>query len=545
MRPVRSTRVLIGVMFATLGMGGVQARLQAQVLPMRPDSLRLDLPQTAPGQQAQETGRAPGESRAVLLEQSVSRTGYALGPGDVLTLALFGFQNQVFNMQVTPEGTIVIPTVGVVSIDGLTLEEAEIVVRRRVRRFYTDAEISLSLIAVRSFKVYLLGDVEARGMRSATAVARVSELVPMTDSAGIVRRNVVVRRAGGDSIRVDLARFLQMGDMDSNPFLHEGDVVYVPPVDQTVSITGRVSFPGTYAFRPGETLASMLQLANGGGELPADAADSLRIRRFRDRRESDILVLAVSDAVGATGRNMTLQPFDAVYVPRYSRYKSSMEVRVQGEVERPGVYPIESDVTSVGDLVSMAGGLTERASLADAVLRRRAATATEQTASLESVPPELLSPQERRVLQVTRRADDTNVVLDVRDLISGGQSPSEVTLRDGDVLTVPELREQVVVVGAVFQPGILPYQAGMAIEDYVALAGGYTRRADRGSVVVLKGKLGNQLDRRDVRFLEPGDRIVVPFEEHVTFIDRVREVGTVVSTVSSVILTIVALDRIW
>lgn len=492
------------------------------------------------------SGYNPWQGNGPLLDRPISRTEYVLGPGDVLTLAILGYSNQVVPVAVTPEGTVVVPNVGVVRVGGLNIEQAERLIARTTRRFYEDADVSVSLASVRAFKIFVVGAVDEPGVRNATAVTRVSEVVPPVNDNGVARRNVQVRRVGGDTLHVDLVPFLQTGDLTQNPTLRDGDVIQVPRVDETVVVNGALTYAGAYEFRQGETLADLLRMANGGGEFPSNAADTVWLMRFTTDPQGEIQSMPRQDAAGAVGRGILLQAGDAVFVPRRSHFRQHRTARVGGEVQRPGVYPIRPGETTVRDLIEMAGGFTPEASLVDAVLRRQPVVQPRDSLRLlENVPPELLTRDEQRVLQVTSRASDRNVVIDFMQLFADGGSAYDIPLQDGDELFVPERRDEVVVLGAVVQPGILNYQAGLPIEHFIQMAGGYSRRADKNDMVVIKAKLGSRLHPDDVTFIEPGDRIIVPFKEPMTFLERVQTTQGVVSTISGLILTIVGLERLW
>jgi polysaccharide export outer membrane protein len=506
-------------------------------------------PDTVDG--AAEASAAPASSLLApgprtILEGPISRTEYLLGPGDVLTLALVGFRSQVLTGEVAPEGTIVIPQVGVVRVGGMNLDEAERVIAGRVRRYYADSSVTVTLSALRSFKVFLVGNVPGPGAREATAVTRISEILNPVNRDGIIQRNIIVRRANGTSFTVDLASFLRTGDLTQNPTLREGDVITVPPIERRVTITGRVSFPGAYEFRPGETMAGLLTLANGGGPFPADAGDTVRLQRFTDSATGELHLLARADIMEPGAPARLVEPFDAFFIPRLSHFKETLTATISGEVRRPGEYPIQPGVTTIGELVAMAGGLTEDASLLNAELRREPpGAAGGGDSQLETIPPGMLSRDELRIRQVTGRADAGMVVMDLRDIAAGGESAADVRLRDGDRLLVPPRRNEVVVIGAVMNPGMVPFEPGQPIDHYVGLTGGYSRRADRGDVSVLRGPRGHRLTRSDVVAVAAGDQIVVPFEEPKTFLERVQTVDGIVGTVSGFILAVVALDRLW
>jgi polysaccharide biosynthesis/export protein len=495
-----------------------------------------------------------------LLEGEISRTDYLLGPGDILTLSIFGYRSDTYSLSVAPEGTVVIPAAGVVRVGRMNLEQAQQAVARQVRRFNREAEVNLSLAAVRSFKVFLVGDVENPGAREATPVTRVSELfalrhntqtprpqTTMRDPEGIIHRNVTVRRTNGTVIHADLARFLNLGELEHNPLLREGDVVTIPRVDRTVTVQGQVAYPGEYEYRPTDTLAELLRIVNGGDSFRADAADTLRLMRFsQDDPRGSVIAIALTEASDGVGRQLRIEPFDAIFVPRVGRYRQYTTAVIDGEVVRPGTYPIQPEVTTIRDLVDMAGGFTPEASLIDAVLTREPVIRPrDDVRRLENVPPEFLTRDQLRIAQVTGRADDRTVVVDFRRLFEQDADLYDVPLQSGDRIHVPPHRSQVTVLGAVGRPGIVSYQPGLSVDDFVAVAGGYNRRADRNSVVVLRAASGSQLDRREVETLDPGDQIIVPFREPVTAMQRMQQVGGIVNTVAGVVIAIYTITRIW
>jgi protein involved in polysaccharide export with SLBB domain len=481
----------------------------------------------------------------LVLTAPVSRAEYRVGPGDVLILSLTGNVNRVHELPVTPDGAVVVPDLGLLRVQELNLDQAQARVRDLVARNYQGVSVALALLRARSFKVFVVGDVPDAGFRIANPATRVSEFVPAEAAAGVARRNVVVRRAAGDSVLADLARFRQMGELAANPALLEGDVVMVPAVNETVSIHGRVHFPGAYEHRPGETLAEFLEVVNGPGGFPANAADTLRLTRFVGAQQREFHAFSRAEAVGAVGRGFALRPGDALYVVTVAHFRRTRTATISGEVLRPGTYPIRPDTTTVRDLVAMAGGFTGEASLVEATLRRSADSAqvVAETA-LERVPPELLSDDQRRLLQTRALADPTVVVLDFQQLFAGGEDALDRTLEANDVLSVPRRRTGVTVLGAVAQPGIVQHAPGLSVRDYVRLAGGYSRRADRGEVTVLRARAGVRADARDVSRVEAGDQIVVPFRRPRDPLRTLQTAQAVAGTISGLIFSYLALRAV-
>jgi len=496
-------------------------------------------------QQQQQGQQQPVIVSGAAMDRPVSRTEYRLAPGDVLAASLFGEVSEQHTVPVNPEGAVVVPGIGVARVLGLNLDEAETRVRNLVGRYYRDIEVRLTLVQLRTIKVFLVGNVAERGVRVATPTTRVSEILP-PQGAGVQRRNITLRRANGDSIRPDLVRFLQTGDVRDNPTLLEGDAVVVPVLNETVEVFGEVAFPNRYEFRPGESLTEFLSVANGGGPFPAGAADTIRIARFGQAGTREVLVLSRAEALGARGQGMLMRPFDAIYIPAVANYRLQRTAVVSGQVRYPGTYPIQPDTTTVRDLVAMAGGFTPQASLTSATLRRARNPANTPSREFMATPDSALSREEREIRQISREGLGENyVVVDFERLFASGHDAYNQPLQGGDVLTIPRQRNEVTVLGGVLRPGVVAHTHGASYLQYVALAGGYSRRADRGHVSIIRAGRGNRVDARDAYYPGPGDQIVVPFRERRTFLERVQGVSAVAGTISSAIVTVLALTRIF
>lgn len=532
--------------------------------PNRPAATAGTIPQQQQQQQERrDDPRDAGRPSAPLLDRPVDRREYRLGPGDVVSVAVFGEVELDNTLTVTPEGTLVVPSVGVVRVLGANLDEAQARVRNAVYRLYRDVDVTLSLTQVRSFKVFLVGDVPIPGVVVATSVTRASEVIPVSGArpspAAVPRtlvertiglplhRNILLRRASGDSVLVDLARFTLLGDLSANPTLREGDALVVRTVTESVQVSGPVSFPGAYEFRPGETLAGLLSLTTGGRGLPAYAGDTVRISRvITGGGGRQTVALTAAEALGSVGSAMPLQPFDLIYLQGRSRYATQSAAVAQGELVNPGTYPIRADTTTLRELVALAGGFTARASLLGATLRRAPVQGTRLRTGVDLAPDSALTAVERDVRRLESISnDDANfVVVDFARLLAPGGEAFDVRLQPGDVLHVPERRDDVAVIGAVARPGLVDYTPGLSVDQYVNLAGGYLRRAAWKDASVLRAGTGARLSGREAGRIEPGDRIVIPFRERRTLVERLQTTQVITGIVSGFLLTIITVRQL-
>jgi polysaccharide biosynthesis/export protein len=543
-------RLALGLLLAAAVLGATDVAAQQNQGGRHRDDANAGAPREQPRdspQRAVEPAATPVTVRpAPLLDAPVSRTLYRLGPGDVVDLAIFGERSMLHQLTVTPEGAVVIPSVGVVSVLGLNLDEAQARTRQAVLRYFQNVGIYLTLSQVRQFKVFVVGDVVQAGVQVASAATRVSEILdPLLDPERRAQpRNVLVRRANGDTVRVDLHRFHLLGDLEANPTLREGDAIVVPVADRMVRVFGRVAFPGNYEYRAGETLTELLTLANGGNGFPSDAADSIRVSRAVGLNGQRVVTLTQGAAEGTAGRDLVLEPFDAIYVPWIADYMEQPMVTLKGQVRFPGDYPIRADTTTVRELIQLAGGFTDDASLATASLRREGQGLSERMLrQLQSVPPELLSSSERRVMQAGSQGDETRVVIDFQRLFAEGDDAHNQVLRRGDTLEIPRHRDDVIVVGAVLRPGSVQWLPGQKMEDFVRLSGGYSRQADRSGAMVVKPNSGGRIPVRDVRSFEAGDMIIVPYRENRNYLQMLQTTSTVVTTLAGLVLTFLAISR--
>jgi protein involved in polysaccharide export with SLBB domain len=164
---------------------------------------------------------------------------------------------------------------------------------------------------------------------------------------------------------------------------------------------------------------------------------------------------------------------------------------------------------------------------------------------MNMVSDSALTPEERQVRAITRAdSGQAFVVIDFEQLFLNGADAFNQKLQDGDQLTIPRRRNEVTVLGAVLRPGIVEYRQGLSYEEYVRMAGGYSRSADRGGVAIVRAGLGNQVQARDVWYPQAGDQVVVPFAPRRSLLERLRTINTFVTAVASTVLTVVFIARL-
>lgn len=490
------------------------------------------------------------------LEGVIDEREYIVGPGDVFSFVVPGVTVFPLQLAVSPEGTLAIPNGGVFVVHGKTLKE----VKDQVRSSFTAARPSPNLLNPRAFVITVLGVVDRPGSYVASAAMRADKALALagaTPSADRSKdmfstRRIVLRRSGEQDRTVDLDRFYAFHRNDDNPFLREGDLVIVPPraLDQTsVSIYGGVNAPGQYEFREGDSLVSMIRIAQG--LTPAADPTSVDVLRFaRDGSVSERFVHDISLTLAGLAPDIALENKDRIVVREFHDRRGDFKVVVRGEVRFPGTYPITPDSSWLSEVVARAGGFTESAHLPMAEIERRQTTPQGVPVDLSReallnlrMNDQLITPEERAYYDLEASLRRGTVSTDFVALFERGDRSFDVRLRDGDVIFIPSSTKTVYVYGQVGRPGYVSYKEGADHRYYVGKAGGYGEEADAGKTRVIKGKTREWLDPSDT-VIEPGDFIWVPKDiKYPTayYLNLISQAASFVSVVLSMTVIILQL----
>ncbi|SMO48936.1 protein involved in polysaccharide export, contains SLBB domain of the beta-grasp fold [Balnearium lithotrophicum] len=196
---------------------------------------------------------------------------YVLGPGDELFLYVIGTPpgidlGKVVKLVVDREGRIYIPRIGVFYVWGKTLKETEKIISSSV-----GANIKLTVGKLRTFPVYVSGDVKRPGAVVVTALNTVIDAIMMAGGIkkdGTLRDVIITRRTskGLKRIHIDFYRLLLEGEpVDMR--LKDGDVIFVHSIGKVAGIVGKVKRPAIYELKSNETVSDLIKMA--GGLLPS------------------------------------------------------------------------------------------------------------------------------------------------------------------------------------------------------------------------------------------------------------------------------------
>jgi polysaccharide biosynthesis/export protein len=314
---------------------------------------------------------------------------------------------------------------------------------------------------------------------------------------------------------------------------------------QAVHVDGLVKVPGQYPLEPAMRVSDLVRA--GGGLADAAYGSKAELTRYTvvngDVRQTQLLDVDLAAALrGDPAANVQLAPFDVLSVKEVSGWEKQESVTLKGEVRFPGRYSIRRGET-LRSVLKRAGGLTEFAFPEAAVFTRTELRQREQDQL------DMLSERMQRdlaILAVQATATSTsggggaaaalsigqNLFTQLRSAKAVGRlvinlsaamsaapgSSGDVILRDDDELIVPRFQQEVTVIGEVQTSTSHLFRPGLSRDDYIALSGGMTRRADRGGIYVVHANgsvvanAGNRWFERSNVVIKPGDTIVVPVD---------------------------------
>ena len=449
-------------------------------------------------------------------EGSIDPDEYHVGPGDKLFISISGVREFIYNVSINQEGWIYLPQVGGIDLNNLTMAQARTKLENSINRYYKDVNIFISLVDFRQIRVSLIGDVVKPSNFVLAANSRLMDLFSI--SAGLnetanIRNIKIISKE--DSVEFyDLLSFLRFGNFDSNPLLREGDVVLIDRADETVRITGLVKYPGNYEYVENESVYDLIQLV--GGFLSKAKKDTIEVVRFYDNgsyQESDFHSIEQLKQ-----NNMPLHNKDHIIVREIPEYYIEYFVRIDGFVKYPGFYKIIKDKTTLKEIIQQAGGFLEEASLTEATLTRNIEKEKEdpEFERLKLISPADMTEDEYDYFKARSRERSGRVVVDFEKLFIQNDQNENVILKKGDVITIPEEKNYITMLGQLVNPGNIIYNPTLTVYDYINLAGGFGWRAQEGEVRVIKALSGEWIYADQVEKLNPGDAIWVPEEPPAT-----------------------------
>ena len=388
---------------------------------------------------------------------------YVVGPGDEIHIQLFGAVNQNYLLPVGRNGQINFPQLGPIDVAGQTFSEVRASLESRVTSQLIGTNASVSIGETRSIRVFVLGEAFRPGSYTVSGLSTITNALFV--SGGVTEigslRGIQLKRRGQVVKNLDLYDLLLNGDTSNDARLLPGDVIFIPPVGKTISITGEVRRPAIYELAGESSAREIIALA--GGLTPRADPSMARVERIdeRQRRVTFDVDLSGDAGVGgsafATGDLLRVQPI---------RMTLENSVVLGGHVFRPGALQYRPGMR-ISDVIPSLDELRPHADLNYVLIRRES-------------PPDwrlsVVSADLALALQSPGSADDVPVMARDRIFVFDRESSRDRTIAP----LLEELRLQsridrpmqiVEIGGRVKSPGRYPLEPGMHVSDLIRAGG--------------------------------------------------------------------------
>ena len=383
---------------------------------------------------------------------------YQLAAGDEVIIDVWGNNQATYRETISPEGSINIPNLGPIYLNGLTVKEAEKYLKKELNKIHSGiegenptSEMKLSLGQIRTIQVNIMGEVAVPGTYNISSFSNIFHALYRAGGIGKLGslRSIQLMRNGKKIADVDVYDFILKGKTMDAIRLQEGDVIIVPTYDMLVNVQGNVKRPMFYEMKNGETVKTLIEYA---GNFTSDAyTKNLRITRQNGKEYQVYTIDDIDYSV------FKLMDGDVLNISAMlDRFENKLEIK--GAVYRPGIYQYSGQLNTVKQLVEKAEGVMGDAFLGRAVLHREREDLTKE------------------VIQV-----------DLKNILNG--TKPDIALKRNDQLYIPSIHDlqdvgTLTIFGEVARPGTFPFAENMTLEDLIIQAGGLLESASTVKVDV-------------------------------------------------------------
>jgi polysaccharide export outer membrane protein len=408
---------------------------------------------------------------------------YTLGPGDRLRVDIFNVPEYSGEFSVLADGTINLPVVGAVPIQGQNIQRASSLLTGYFSRYVKRPLVTISLLAPRPVQVAIAGEISRAGSytvpftlenRKFPTISQIIQLAGGTNQTANLRQVQVRRASTGRIVAVNIFDVLQRGNTAQDISLRDGDTIFIPRSENVssadllrvsgsnlanqdtaikVAIVGEVGKPGTYTLRgessptggttPGRvsppTLTEAIKIAGGS----TASADLTRIRVRRNTRTGPGQTVPINLVsllkTGDFSQDIVLQDGDTIVLPTSSgvgdgnssliaasnlgpQSISPVKVVVVGEVNRPGTYTVRGDANTTNNNTQLTGNVT----LPTVTQAIQSAAGIKPTADIRQI----------QLLRTTRNGEQ-KIAINLFKLLQQGDTSQDIILQEGDRIFIP------------------------------------------------------------------------------------------------------------
>lgn len=468
---------------------------------------------------------------------SLDPESYYIGAGDEFFISIVDNPSVSFTGTLNQEGYLYIAKLGLERLGKITLSEAQKHISQFVQtKLRKSSEIYVSLSKAKTATISVNGAIANAGTYKIPGTFRILDAIRAANKNEIPSLNNCdfrkVTCTNKDSTKIiDLFIYLLKNNLNGNPYIYPGDNITLEYAQQKIYLNcpSREVVSGMVPIKANEKLSDFLSF------FIFDKSVDTSIVLLKTTLPSD--GRAIKTIPWNETNTIVLQDRDVITLPQKKNYNPLDLILINGEISRPGTYPIIKDSTSFSDLLTMAGGPTQFASVDRAVIARRSkiydvinlntqstTSSTSQLSAMSPIRPEMYagfskmnSTQDYSIIQIKKYG-------------------ASVKLRPNDEIIIPRKDIFVYISGNVRRPGACKFETGMPLSFYINECGGLTGKADKGNIFGVR-YYGNTSQMTDLSEISEGDIIVVPDSQQAKFLSTILlPVITAAATIASLFL---------
>lgn len=459
---------------------------------------------------------------------------YLINVGDIINIKLWGAFDFNASIPVDSQGNIFLPKVGTVNLVGVRNDKLSSILQERIKKVYKKSVyVYADLGNYQPVSVFITGSVNRPGLYeglSSDSIIQFLDKARGIDSLYGSYRRIKILRENRVVKEVDLYNFLLDGQLDMFQF-QMGDVINVEHIKNYVEINGDVKRPYRFEMKKSTVLLKeILKVA-----LPNPTATNFTITKWNEDNEQSVNIYSIKgngDFVVHSGEVVEFLP---------DHNPQTIELKITGEhlglhkvilpkgATLADLYKIikPSPLSDMNSFQLFRKSIAnDQKALLDAQLNDLEAK-TLTTGSMSTDEAIIRKQEAQLVLNFIKRA--RNVKLKGKVVINKDTNLSNIVLEDQDEIYIPKKSHMVIVQGEVMLPGAQSYVEGMSYDDYIESCGGYSFRADKSNILIIK-KSGKVLTYDDTSLfsssykVEAGDSILVMGKVDSKYLQIVKDI---------------------
>ncbi|MEC7958477.1 MAG: SLBB domain-containing protein [Pseudomonadota bacterium] len=456
---------------------------------------------------------------------------YTLDVGDILNIQLIGQKSYDEKFPFKGDGSINLKDIGKIIVAGLDLREATSLIRLKINQSFIGTEAFISLDRIRDVNILVTGNTTNPGIYTLTGNSNI--LHALSVAGGVNEfgsfREINLIRDEKIIETLDVYDLLIDGKYNLQKRLRSGDIVFVKPRKNIVTIDGAIKRPGKYEVSESQYLGDVIRYANGMKQT-ADI-ENISLERVLDGTLKTIPIInerQFNSIIPVDG--------DLIYIREFP-YRTA---KIAGAVKKPGFYTMAAGET-LFDLISKAGGYNDNAYPFGAIYLNEDAKSINLKSKdilYEEFLDNIIALSQQNIgnnfdltpiVKLTEEIKNTEasgrVVINL--FSDDSDKSSQVNIKEGDVLIIPEENNNVYVYGEISTEGSVIYEPNQDVEYFVNKSGGFKKYADVNSIYILhpNGESIKYENKRNIFEAQPKSDIKV-YPGSIIFVPRKLDEST-------------------